>query len=141
MSKTNDQTINTYNNTIKEHIKTSPQKVNVELGNWLDKNLSYLDESAKILEIGSGSGKDAQYIMSKGYSIELTDASEGFVNYLKSKGHTARLLNALSNDLGSGYDMVLADAVFLHFTVEEMNLVLKKIHKALNKDGRLIFTL
>ena len=141
MSKTNNQTIAAYNKTAEKYIQTSPQKVSAQLGSWIDKNLSNLDKSAKILEIGSGSGKDADYIESRGYTIQLTDASQGFVDYLRAKGKTARLLNAITDDLGLGYDMVFADAVFVHFTQSETDLVIKKIYKSLNQSGRLAFSL
>jgi hypothetical protein len=55
MSDSNDQTLAGYNKTVSKYIDTSPQNVGGDLKNWIDKNLSKLDQSAKILEIGSGS--------------------------------------------------------------------------------------
>lgn len=137
----NDQTVAGYDKTIEKYVETSPQIVTPELQTWIDKNLTMLPPKAKILEIGSGSGKDADYFKAKGFDMELTDASQGFVDYLNSRGKKARLLNALMDDLGTGYDMVFADAVLLHFTPQQMKKVLRKIYSALNIKGRVVFSL
>lgn len=103
--------------------------------------ISTYSQKTRILEIGSGTGKDAKYIASKGYPIELTDASQGFIDHLRTKGFEPRLLNAIEDELGENYDMIFADAVFLHFTEPELRLVLNKVHEALKPTGRLAFTL
>ncbi|MEO8105229.1 MAG: class I SAM-dependent methyltransferase [Candidatus Saccharibacteria bacterium] len=141
MNDSNDQTVAGYNKTVSKYIDTSPQKVDGDLKNWIDKNLSKLDQSAKILEIGSGSGKDADYFTSRGYALELTDASRGFVDHLNKTGRNARLLNAITDDLGFGYDMVFADAVFLHFNRVQLKDVLEKVYEALKPSARIAFSL
>lgn len=141
MNTSNKETIDAYNQAVDKYIEGSPQFVSGELKEWIDSNLSKLAKDAKILEIGSGTGKDADYYISQGYSMELTDASESFVEHLNQKGYTARKLNILLDDIDSGYDMVFADAVFLHFTKEELSHVLKKVHNGLRDGGRLAFTL
>lgn len=141
MNVTNKETIEAYNRAFDKYIEESPQFVSDELKLWIDDNLSHLDKSAKILEIGSGSGKDANYFASQGYSMELTDASDGFVEYLNRTGYVARRLNILVDDIQSNYDMIFADAVFLHFTEEELMFVLYKSYKAIKDGGRLAFTL
>lgn len=141
MQNSNTQTLATYNTKVQTYIDTSPNEVFGPLQVWIDSNLDALSKDAKILEIGSGTGKDAKYIASKGYTMELTDASQGFIDYLRSEGLEARLLNAIEDDLGENYDMIFADAVFLHFTEPELRLVLNKVHTALNPIGRLAFTL
>ncbi|OJU87543.1 hypothetical protein BGO17_00920 [Candidatus Saccharibacteria bacterium 49-20] len=141
MQTTNSQTLATYNTKVQTYIDTSPSEVFGPLQVWIDVNLDALSKDARILEIGSGTGKDAKYIVSKGYSMELTDASQGFIDHLRSEGLEARLLNAIEDDLGKNYDMIFADAVFLHFTEPELRLVLRKVHTALNSTGRLAFTL
>ena len=141
MADLNDQTISSYDKTVAKYIDTSPQKVDGHLKAWIDKNLKQMDKTAKILEIGSGSGKDADYFSSKGYQMELTDASQGFVDHLVKSGRPARLLNAITDDLGKDYDMVFADAVFLHFNPEQLEKVLSKIFDALKPDGRIVFSI
>lgn len=141
MQTTNSQTLDTYNTKVQTYIETSPSEVFGPLQVWIDVNLDALSKDAKILEIGSGTGKDAKYIASKGYSMELTGASQGFIDHLRTEGFEPRLLNAIKDDLGENYDMIFADAVFLHFTEPELRLVLNKVHTALNPIGRLAFTL
>jgi 2-polyprenyl-3-methyl-5-hydroxy-6-metoxy-1,4-benzoquinol methylase len=141
MNSYNRQTVDTYNHTVQKYIQTSPQEVTGNLKEWIDENLAALDKNAKILEIGSGSGKDADYFASKGYTLELTDASQGFVSYLNNNGKQARVLNALIDDFGTNYDMIFADAVFLHFTPAELKVVLQKTYHAVKPGGRLAFSL
>lgn len=141
MDISNKETVNAYNSSVDKYIAESPQIVSGELKEWIDGNLSKLDNQSRILEIGSGSGKDADYFYSQGYRMELTDASQGFVDYLNKKGHSARLLDILSDSIDVNYDMIFADAVFLHFTEDELLYVLKKAHSALRSEGRLAFTL
>lgn len=137
----NTQTLESYNITVSKYIETSPQIVDGQLKAWIDNNLSKLGSEAKILEIGSGSGKDADYFVSKGYKMELTDASQGFVDHLNKTGKNARMLNALTDELGDNYDMVFADAVFLHFKRSQLKLVLDKVYEALKPNGHIVFSL
>lgn len=141
MDDTNGQTVDSYNQAVIKYINTSPQVVDGDIKVWIDKNLEKLGREPKILEIGSGTGKDADYFASKGFAMELTDASQGFVEHLIKTGKKSRLLNALTDDLGMGYDMIFADAVFLHFNRGQLDLVLKKVYAALKLDGRLVFSL
>ena len=85
--------------------------------------------------MGVGHGKDADYLESKGFKVERTDASSSFIDYQKSKGHEAKILNVLTDDINDGYDMILADAVWLHFTPQEARLAAKKVLNALNAGG------
>ena len=141
MQTTNAETLATYNAKVQTYIDTSPQQVDGQLKVWIDGNLEALDKDAKILEIGSGTGKDAKYITSKGYTMQLTDASQGFIEHLQKEGFEAQMLNAIKDDLGADYDMIFADAVFLHFTESELRTVLDKVYKALKPNGRLACTL
>lgn len=59
---------------------------------------------------------------------------------MKDKGLNARTLDALKDDLGSGYDMVFANGVLVHFTPEETAMVLDKIHATLKNNGIFAFS-
>lgn len=137
---TNEQTIYAYNKSVDAYIKSTPPKVDGHIMTWLDNCINNLNPSSKILEIGVGHGKDADYIESKGFRIERTDASVSFIDYQKSKGHDAKLLNVLSDKIVDKYDMVLADAVWLHFTPEEAKLAADKVLNALNPNGIFAFS-
>jgi SAM-dependent methyltransferase len=137
----NEMTLKAYNNHIQEYVERSPQVVDGDLKDWIDSQFSAIPKKAKILEIGSGTGRDARYLESKGYSVERSDASVGFVALLGSQGEEAKLLNILTDEIDSKYDVIFADAVFLHFTTKQLSDVFKKIHHALLPGGSLLFTL
>ncbi len=129
-----------YNEHIAEYVSGSPGSISSDLKAWIDRILGNIPKNSAVLEIGSGFGRDAQYIKSKGYKVILTDASVGFVDFLKSQGIEAKLLNALTDDLGKGYDLIYAQAVFLHFPKELISNVLGKCYEALNNNGILAFS-
>lgn len=142
MNVTNDDTINAYDSGVQAYLNQSPGEMSDgNFKDWLDKAIKDLPTSSKIFEIGSGGGRDAKYIQSKGYRVELTDASIGFVNFLKDAGMKAKQFNVLTDDFNESYDLILANAVLLHFTEAQFRSVLIKIHDALNQNGRFAFVL
>lgn len=98
----------------------------------------------EILEIGSAHGRDATAIESRGRSVHRTDATSAFVRMLREQGHRAEVLNVLTDELTNDehpqYAGVLANAVFVHLTPEELRLVLSKVRAALADDGLLVFS-
>jgi len=136
----NDRTLLAYENGLEEYGAAAIPTVTGSVKEWVDVSLSNLPPQANILEIGSAHGRDADYIESQGFAIERTDAAQSFVSYMQSKGNSARLLNALTDDYGGPYDMVYANAVLLHFTPEECDVVLKRVRKALTPNGLFAFS-
>lgn len=141
MNNSNETTVQSYDGHVQEYIDATPQKVEGFIQTWIDNVLAGLSQTAKILEFGTAFGRDADYIESKGYAVERTDVTPGFVKLLQDKGHAARILNAITDDLGSGYDLIFADAVLLHFTRDEAQRVIGKVHDALVSGGRFAFSL
>lgn len=98
----------------------------------------------EILEVGSAHGRDALAIESQGRSVRRTDATAAFVRMLREQGHQAEVLNVLTDDLTDSrhlqYAAVLANAVFLHFTPDELGRVLTKVRAALADHGVLAFS-
>lgn len=133
-------TLTTYEASVQEYVDGTATDVTGVTKTWIDKTLSLLPQEARILEVGSAFGRDAHYIESKGYRLERTDATQGFVDLLKNRGYTARLLNILTDPIEGSYDLLFANAVFLHFRIEELEIVIKKIHQALNSEGLLSFS-
>ena len=130
----NRRTLQSYQDKTQEYIEGTPP-VDDALKAWIDECLKLIPQDGKILEVGSGFGRDAEHIQQKGFDIECSDAVPNFVELLQKKGFRARLLNLLTDDLGTGYDMVFADAVLLHFNPEEAAKVTNKIYAALNAEG------
>src|SRR6185295_18833198 len=136
----NDVTLQSYERAISEYISGTPHEVYGSVKSWIDATLKLLPEHARIIEIGSAFGRDANYIESHGFTVERTDATEGFISLLQAMGHTVRRFNVLKDEFAAHYDLVFANAVFLHFTQEEIATVLGKVHAGLNERGILAFS-
>lgn len=136
----NNRTVAAYEGGVKEYVSGTPQEVSGQFKDWIDTSLELLSEGANVLELGSAFGRDARYIESKGYLVQRTDATEGFVAMLQNEGYNAKLLNALTDDMGGSYDMIFANAVFLHFRPDELKNVLSKAHESLTNEGVLAFS-
>jgi SAM-dependent methyltransferase len=141
MSNSNDRTIQAYQDHVDEYINGgTPHGVDGAVKEWIDAAVASLSKDARILEFNSAFGRDAEYLKTKGLTVECTDATPAFVDLLNSKGFAARELNAITDDLGGPYDLVLANAVLLHFTPEELDIVLGKVFAALKPGGKFAFT-
>lgn len=138
---TNDQTILAYDDGVEAYAAEMRNEIDMPLLEWMGRALDGLNTNARILEVGSGTGRDADYIESLGYHVQRTDASQGFIDYLRARNKNVEPLNILTDTLSDNYDLVHANAVFLHFTEPEFTSVLRKINAALNHGGRLSFSL
>lgn len=141
MEDTNKKTIESYESSIDEYIQNTPSKRGAVVEDWIDKSIQTLEPSAKILEIGSAYGRDARLIEEKGFYVEKTDATKGFVDILQNEDPTARVLNIITDDLNDTYDLVIANAVFLHFNDDEIQSTTTKVYNALNPGGIFSLTL
>jgi predicted TPR repeat methyltransferase len=141
VNDSNATTVQSYDGHIQEYIDATPQAVDGFIQTWINNVLAGLLPTAKILEFGTAFGRDADYIESKGYTVERTDVTPGFVKLLQDKGHKARILNAITDGLGSDYDLIFADAVLLHFTRDEVQRVIGKVYDALADEGHFAFSL
>jgi len=136
----NDVTLFTYERCAERYIENTPDTVSDSLKLWLHAALAGFSIFTDILEIGSGGGRDADYVEDFGYEVRRTDAAMSFVRLLRAQGHEAERLDILIDPVGSQYDLILADAVFLHFTPEQLQTVLRKCRQSLKPGGRLAFT-
>lgn len=141
MSGTNGETLRSYAAHLQDYIDGTAQRLSGPSRDWVDRAVAGLPLSARLLELGSAFGRDATYLESLGYKVECSDAVEGFVALLRRKGFNARFLNLLTDDPGGPYDLILANAVFLHFTEEEFSGLLRRLAVALASGGRLAFSL
>lgn len=141
MSKANSSTLDTYNKNVQQYIDGTVQVTSGFQGKWIDGLLTDLPKNASILEIGSAFGRDATYIREQGYVPDVTDASVGFVEYLRQHGFEANWLNIVEQQPTKQYDLILACAVFLHFTDEDFTSALTNVRSGLKSDGRFAFSL
>ena len=140
MSNENNRTIQSYEARSSEYLAGTVQEVVGPMKEWFDHSLEGLPFDAKIFEIGSGTGRDAEYLQSQGYAVHCSDATQSFVDILSAKGLSVRSLNIITDSIEGNYDAIIANAVLLHFTDEETQLVLHKVLNALNDSGRFAFS-
>ena len=141
MSESNKRTLLAYENHIIDYIDGTPQEVTGDVKAWIDESLKDLPNTARILEVGSALGRDADYIEAQGYEVDRSDATVGFVEYLKQQGHDVKVLNIIEGEIDEQYDLIIANAVLLHFTREETATVIKKICESLNSGGIFSFSI
>ncbi|HSE61554.1 MAG TPA: methyltransferase domain-containing protein [Candidatus Saccharimonadales bacterium] len=139
----NDETIEAYNRRFGKYLKHTPAWYNEShrpLLNWIDFTLGTIPRDGKILEIGSGPGRDAKYMKEKGYHVICSDASYAFVSHLNHNGERAFLFNPLRDEISKPYHLIFANAVVPHFTAEDLQLVLGKVHSGLAAGGTFAFS-
>lgn len=138
----NEQTLGVYERHFDRYIEGTVQETGLDhfQGRWVADILERIPKDGKILEIGSAFGRDARFMESLGYQPELSDAFDAAVEYLNQNGFKARKLNVLEDDITSTHDLIIASAVFLHFTEEEFRTVLQKIKNSLKPGGLVAFS-
>jgi 2-polyprenyl-3-methyl-5-hydroxy-6-metoxy-1,4-benzoquinol methylase len=136
----NELTLRSYEQGTQEYISGTAAEVSGQTKVWIDRTLALLPKQARIIEIGSAFGRDSHYIESCGFSVERTDATHSFVTLLQGQGYSAHAFNIIRDAFNGTYDMIFANAVFLHFTAEEFEKVITKTHEALNSNGILSFS-
>lgn len=136
---TNDKTIESYEKDYKTYIAKTPKSVEGVWKNWIEKFLYFIPKNKTIFEIGSAFGRDAKFIESFGYKVDRSDVTESFINYLNSNGFECKKFNAIKDNF-KNYYAIFANAVFLHFTKDELIKVLNKIHFSLENNGILAFS-
>ncbi|GAA3564473.1 hypothetical protein GCM10022235_36200 [Kribbella ginsengisoli] len=126
----NEVTLATYEQAAERFRDSIPKQAIGPLVELFDRIDAELPGGGYVLELGSGTGRDAVELERRGHRVRRTDAAGSFVEMIRADGHEAERLNALTGDFGGPYDLVFADAVFLHFTPEQLAQVLRKAHAA-----------
>lgn len=133
----NEVTLAAYEQAADKFRDSIPHGPSEAMDRWLDRIGETVQPGASVLEIGSGTGEDAAALEERGYRVRRTDAAGSFVEMMRADGFAADRLNAITDELGGPYDLLFADAVFLHFDRAELTTVLRKAHRATT---RLAFT-
>ncbi|WP_235973794.1 class I SAM-dependent methyltransferase [Parasphingopyxis marina] len=141
MIGSNEKTLATYNSHASEYVAGTTHVVFGAIRDWINEALAGLPLDAALLEIGSAIGRDAAYIHEQGYEVECTDASTAFVQHLRRLGFEAKLFNVLNDAFTAKYDLIIANAVLLHFDRQEFAEALRKSSRALKPNGRFAFSL
>lgn len=127
------QTLNYYNQNAAQF---SDSTQSLDFASVQDKFLSFLQPQAHILDFGCGPGRDTKYFLSHGCSTDAIDGSEEFCRIASEYTGTSvkqmlfKELNVLEE-----YDGIWACSSILHSTYDELKDILKKLARALKKEG------
>lgn len=136
----NAVTLQSYEAAADRYTAASSSRPRAEQLAFLERLAARVGPGGRVLELGSGPGFDADALESLGLAVERTDAATSFLEQMAARGGTGRLLNAITDELGGPYDGIFANAVFLHFSREELRRVLAKAGDAVASGGVLAFS-
>jgi len=136
-----DRTIATYEAGVERYRSHLPDEVPAPVRAFLEEVAECVGPGSRVLELGSGPGREAAYLETRGVNVTRSDATAAFVAMMRRDGHDARLLDVRRDELGTGWDAVLADAMLLHLTREEFRSVVAKARRAVRDGGLLAITL
>lgn len=135
-----DRTLAAYEDGIDAYVAGSPEGLAAPVAALLDE-VAMRAPGREVLELGSGPGREAQYLQQRGMRVHRSDATPAFVERLREAGHQARLLDVRCGDLGGPFDAVLANAVFLHLSRDDMRGALAVCRTATRPGGVFAMTL
>ncbi|MCL2280698.1 class I SAM-dependent methyltransferase [Candidatus Saccharibacteria bacterium] len=136
----NQKTLMTYTReSVKSYVKNNKNRLPQEV-EWVKRSFMNLPKNAKMFEIGSGDGCFAKMINSLGYNIQVSDAPDAFIEHLSDIGLDPIKFNWMTDEFPKTYDYILAHAVLVHFSHDEVKLLLKKTFDALRGGGRFVFS-
>ncbi|HVI41619.1 MAG TPA: class I SAM-dependent methyltransferase [Anaerovoracaceae bacterium] len=132
-----DKTLEYYNNAAKEYVNETVDANVSELNNLF---LKYLPDKANILDLGCGSGRDSKVFIDRGHNVTAIDGSFEFCKLASEYlGQAVICMKFDELDYVGKFDGVWACASILHVPVKDLEIIFKKISRAL-KDGGYFFT-
>ena len=110
--------------------------VKADMSRAYEKFLAYLPHGAKVLDAGCGSGRDSLFFMRQGYRVTMLDASAAMCRCAeKLTGQKALHKTFAEINFDKQFDGIWANASLLHVLEQELEKVLKILHRALKDDG------
>ena len=139
-SSPGDLTLRTYEEAAEDYRRHRRNEVPPPVRALIERVVALVPPGARCLEIGSGPGLEAEFLEERGVRVTRTDATAAFVEMMREDGHDAFRLDIRTDELGGAWQLVWANAVFLHLTRPEFAAALRKVHAALAAGGRFAFT-
>ena len=127
------QTLNYYNQNAAQF---SDSTQSLDFASVQDKFLSFLQLQAHILDFGCGPGRDTKYFLSHGCSTDAIDGSEEFCRIASEyAGIPVKQMLFQEMNASEEYDGIWACSSILHSTYDDLKDILKKLARALKKEG------
>ncbi|MEF9922565.1 MAG: class I SAM-dependent methyltransferase [Anaerovoracaceae bacterium] len=137
MSDYKSQTLEYYEKNAEDFITGT---IDSDVTNLYEHFERYMKHEQSILDLGCGTGRDSKYFLEKGYSVTAVDGSLQMCNFASNLiGHDVRCLLFADLDYSQCFDGVWACASLLHVAKEDIDDILSKVNKALEKEG-ILFT-
>ena len=110
--------------------------VTADMSRAYEKFLAYLSLGAKVLDAGCGSGRDSLFFMRQGYRVTMLDASAAMCRCAEKLTGQKALHKTFAEIINEKqFDGIWANASLLHVPEQELEKVLKILHRALKDDG------
>lgn len=130
-----NETIEYYNKYADSFIKDT---VKADLNVIQNEFLKYLPPRAHILDLGCGAGRDTKAFIARGYVVTAIDGSSELCKRASDfVGQKVICKRFEDLDYEDKFDGVWACAALLHLKIEELPMVINKIHNALVAGGHL----
>ena len=128
-----NRTLDYYNTHSSSYVNNTQS---VDFSSIQDAFIAHIDFNALILDFGCGSGRDTRYFIEHGFLVEAIDGSEAMCE-IASKYTGIQVKKMLFQELNENarYDGIWACASILHLPLDELVNVLKKMARALKKNG------
>jgi SAM-dependent methyltransferase len=102
----------------------------------LKRFLALLPPGGSILELGCGAGNHSAEMLAAGFSVRATDGSPEMAEIASLRlGKPVDPMRFDQLDEHEAYDGVWASACLLHVPRDELTGILRRIHRALKRDG------
>ncbi len=108
---------------------------------YIDKFLSFLPVSSKILEVGCGPGQFVKYLLNKGYQAQGVDLSEEMIHIAKSKVPEGKfqVMDMRKLDFKDKiFDGMMVPYSLIHIPSEEIPQTLKGFARVLKPNGYML---
>ena len=130
-------TIDYYNKNYDTFVKSTQ---NVDFSKTQNVFMDLLSKDANVLDFGCGSGRDTKCFLEHGYHVDAVDGSTELCRIASAyTGIRVRHMMFQELDVREKYDGIWACASILHLNKAELLEVLKRMSRALRKDG-IIYT-
>jgi SAM-dependent methyltransferase len=108
----------------------------------LEEFISLLPEGSSVLDLGCGSGRDSLYLIEKGFDVTALDGSKELCELAEIHiGQDVLNMKFEEMNFDNVFDGIWACASFVHYSPDELKLILDNVISSLKIDGILYMSL